>query len=210
MQQNNYYQILAISPQASPDEIRKAFRTAAQKYHPDKNPDNPLAAARFSEILEAYEILSDPEKRKSYHISYPYSFGQTPKTIDPETILKQCISLERLISSIPVHQLDLVLLTESILEILSIPHIELLIKKADAGLKNEVLNLLLLSAKALPYPMFLTLTEKLDIIADDLYKKKITTIILQKKKEYFFEKYSFAIAVIITLCICLLIFSGSH
>ncbi len=62
----DYYNILGISRTASADEIKKAYRKLAMQYHPDRNKDNPEAAEKFKEISEAYEILSDEEKRKLY------------------------------------------------------------------------------------------------------------------------------------------------
>jgi len=66
MEFKDYYKILEISKEASNDEIRKAYRRLAKKYHPDKNPDDPAAEAKFKEVSEAYEVLKDPEKRKKY------------------------------------------------------------------------------------------------------------------------------------------------
>ncbi|MCJ1456610.1 hypothetical protein MMC28_006972 [Mycoblastus sanguinarius] len=60
------YDALSIKPESTQDEIKKAYRKAALKHHPDKNPDNPKASEKFKEVSQAYEILSDPEKRKVY------------------------------------------------------------------------------------------------------------------------------------------------
>ncbi len=62
----DYYQILAVDRDADPSEIKKAFRRLARETHPDANPGNQQAEARFREVAEAYEVLSDPERRQSY------------------------------------------------------------------------------------------------------------------------------------------------
>jgi len=66
MAKADYYQVLGVEKNASPDEIKRAYRRMAIKYHPDKNPGDKEAEAKFKECAEAYEVLSDPDKRRQY------------------------------------------------------------------------------------------------------------------------------------------------
>ena len=66
MQYKDYYQTLGVSRNADDKEIKKAFRKLARQYHPDKNPGDKKSEEKFKEINEAYEVLSDPEKRQKY------------------------------------------------------------------------------------------------------------------------------------------------
>lgn len=77
----DYYSILWISKSASDDEIKKAYRKLAMKYHPDRNKWDTASEAKFKEINEAYSVLSDPEKRKQYDMfwkGFSWSAGWNP------------------------------------------------------------------------------------------------------------------------------------
>jgi len=67
----DYYEVLSIERTASGDEIKRSYRRLAMKYHPDRNPNDPQAEAKFKECAEAYEVLSDPERRAVYDKYHP-------------------------------------------------------------------------------------------------------------------------------------------
>ena len=66
MAKKDYYELLNVKKNAGADEIKKSYRALAKKYHPDKNPDDKASEERFKEIQEAYDVLSDPQKRSEY------------------------------------------------------------------------------------------------------------------------------------------------
>jgi curved DNA-binding protein len=66
MEQKDYYQILGVESNATPQKIKEAYRKLALEFHPDRNKDNPASATRMKEINESYAVLSEPEKRKHY------------------------------------------------------------------------------------------------------------------------------------------------
>src|SRR5271156_1283609 len=66
MEFRDYYKVLGVERKATEAEIKSAYRKLARKFHPDVNPNNKEAEAKFKEINEAYQVISDPEKRKKY------------------------------------------------------------------------------------------------------------------------------------------------
>src|SRR5512142_2384217 len=66
MAKKDYYEVLGVNRDASEDDLKKAYRKLAMKWHPDRNPDNPKAEEHFKEAKEAYEVLCDPQKRAAY------------------------------------------------------------------------------------------------------------------------------------------------
>ncbi len=83
-----YYQVLGVSREASDEDIKKAYRKLVFEHHPDRNPHKTDADERIREINAAYEIIGDPEKRKSYD---RLSWGDEPRAtaIDPEVIISE-------------------------------------------------------------------------------------------------------------------------
>lgn len=77
-EKRDYYDVLGVGKDASDDDLKKAFRSLARKYHPDKNPDDSEAERLFKEVQEAYAVLSNPEQRRSYDMFGHDSPGGSP------------------------------------------------------------------------------------------------------------------------------------
>ena len=88
MARMDYYRILGVSREASDEEIKKAYRKLVFQHHPDRNPESESADEKIREINAAYEIIGDPEKRRSYDRIF---WGDEPRadTVDPSVVLEQ-------------------------------------------------------------------------------------------------------------------------
>lgn len=82
----NYYHFLGVSPTATEDEIKKAYRKLSLKYHPDKNPEDDFFHERFQELNEAYEVLSDIEQRKFYDQNHTQNI---PQSTNQQPVIKE-------------------------------------------------------------------------------------------------------------------------
>ena len=90
--QKDYYQVLGVEKDASPQKVKEAYRKLALHYHPDRNKENPSAVEKMKEINEAYAILSDPKKRKDYdtfHDQYgPYGYDRFKQRYSEQDIFR--------------------------------------------------------------------------------------------------------------------------
>ena len=98
----DYYKILNVKPDASVTSIKQSYRKLAMKYHPDKNPQDELSAAVFSEIAEAYSVLGNPSARKNYNNERYYTatneYAKPAESID--SLLNKATHLKNQIANI--------------------------------------------------------------------------------------------------------------
>ncbi|MCC6185887.1 MAG: J domain-containing protein [Chitinophagaceae bacterium] len=145
----NHYQILVVSPLATKEEIKKAYRSLARQYHPDKNQDNPRATEYFQEIQNAYEVLYDANSRKKYdymlrqHGLYDAYSG---KTINNETdILTSSATLVQYVSA--QRQVNADALTDYILAMLTKEQIAIILRKNNSDVNSQIVKNIIAASK---------------------------------------------------------------
>ena len=212
MQLKDYYTTLEVSPAATMLQIKKSFRQLALRHHPDKNPGNAVAEAKFKEIKEAYEILSDPEKREEYNYKRWYSrslkkqFSNEPLT--PASILAESIRLSNYMLTVNVFRVDYDGLSYHIRQLLSHKNIAILQQSDDKTIIAKVIEKILQSAAALPFRYIEPISLLLLRIAgnNNLLIEQINNFIHQHKQKSNWQKYRVAFVVGITLLLCWIIY----
>ena len=211
MNVKDYYKILELEPSATLPEIKKAYRLLALQYHPDKNDNDPYSAALFTEIKEAYEVLTDPSK-KEYYLQqrwYNQSVGRrkTQPVITPVNVLKQILELDKYVSRLDVHRMDKHGLHEYINGILTNETIEKLNTFNDKAVNKEIVLASLTCVSLLPFSLATeTQNQLLKIKTDEITQAKIIDTIQSLQTSERWEKYKAGILLLIVLIISLLIF----
>lgn len=212
MHLKDYYAILEIEPSASATEIKKSFRRLAQQFHPDKNQGDPYASAQFSEIKEAYEVLTNPSK-KEYYLQqrwYNQSIGKRKKqdAITPVTILKQALELERHVSTLDAFRMDKQGLEQYILELLSNESVNKLKQFEEPDIISKIVQTTLQTISVLPTICTKSVLQQLKLLAvtNEDATQQIQTFSVKSNKKLQQEKYSMLIIIGITIILCFLIF----
>lgn len=211
MHLKDYYSMLELEPSATLPEIKKAYRRLALQNHPDKNQNDPYASAQFTEIKEAYEVLTNPAK-KEYYLQqrwYNQHIGKrkTQAVITPVTVLKLALELEKYVATLDVFRMDQQGLKEYILGLLPDETIEQLKKFNEPSTILQIIITLIKAMHPLPHAYtgsILTQLEKLSA-GDELAGQTITSFIQKATKKNRREKYSLIIIIAATVILCLLI-----
>jgi molecular chaperone DnaJ len=211
----DYYDILKVAPHATLQEIKQAYRRLAMMYHPDKTKNDPYAGAKYEEIREAYEVLSNPGKKEAYLQErwYDQSIGRKRKVVDitPVSILKLSLELEKYVSSLDVHRMNKEGLYNHINELISSDTIEKLHHYNETAITQQIINTILMAMKPLPLNFAITLSTKLEKLAnhDETSLQRIQSSLRQHQKTFLWKRYQVFLIIVITVLICLLIFFTS-
>ncbi|NOT51803.1 MAG: J domain-containing protein [Chitinophagaceae bacterium] len=206
----DYYGILEIESSASLQDIKKAYRRLAQQYHPDKNHNDPYAAAQFAEIKEAYEVLTHPSKKELYLQKrwYEQSIGakKNKLPVTPVNILKQVLELERYVSRLDVFRMDKHGLHDHILTLLNDEAIEQLNSFNEKQANDEIIANLVKCLTVLPLNLILSLhTQLKKIKTNDAAQEKFNQFIIAKQKTYKRDKYKIWLIIITVIVLCMII-----
>lgn len=211
MHLQNWYAVLSVTPNASEQEIRQAYRRLAHRFHPDKNPGNDQTSLHFQLIKEAYEVLSNPKRRSAY--DRQVYFGNSVQ--NPQKIYQTAAELTEAAASL---LRDLLrqnqffinrdwLFTEC-MELLSPENRQLLLNTHDHLVIARFLKLQLDSAVFLTYSQNLIMQEEWKKLCKE-YPEELLSIlahIRHKKREYLWEQYRLPAAILIGLVIVTLIY----
>lgn len=208
----DYYKILEVSPVASQQEIKKAFRRLALQYHPDKNAGNHLAEAQFREIQEAYEVLSAPKLREEYNYKrwYNRSTGQNFKqpALTPRAILEECRLLKRYIDSMSIFQVDFDSLSIYIRNLLSESAVNILLEANDQNTNREIIHTIIKAIQPLPSKYLAPIVAILQKLAagDPSIPALLNNTISERKRREAWDKNKWVLMILITAFICWLMY----
>ncbi len=208
----DYYKILGVNPSADPQEIKKAYRSLAFRYHPDKNPDNSLSEAQFKEIQEAYAVVSDTAKRAKYD-DERWLMGMGRKTqyqeaVTPTWLKNICIELNSSLATMDTYRMSQHALQAYILLILSDAHLGVLQQYADATTNNHIVTEIVKATKRLEVKYLDEITARLTTIAssDSNVSDAINSYVSERKRDARQEQLLPFVVILITIGLCLLMY----
>jgi len=214
MQVKDYYAILQLHPTATPTEIKKAYRSLAMQYHPDKTKNDPYAVAQFNEIKEAYEVLMHPAKKEAYlqeRWLYQFSnkkFDQTATT--PPELLKQCIALNRDIAMEDRYRMNHTAYAKKIAALLAAENIAMLQHFDDAAIRTQIFRILLAATQKIPLTLLPPLIQQFEQLAAEnhILQQEASRLFRKRKQARMLEIYEWLWVVLLTLLICWIIFAS--
>lgn len=205
----DYYRILQVKKTSGEDDIKKSYRSLAMKYHPDKNPGDEIAAAVFTEINEAYEILSDKTKRDAYNERlYYYAPQEMERPVETlDALIEKSIKLKNIIAAANPFHINKDALAWNIHELLP----EYIFSSSYNNFSGQKQKLILNIADCcgpLHYEQAKKISESLlKLAGDDInLKNSVEEMLRRQSSKYVWEKSKIWLAAAAALCICFIIY----
>jgi curved DNA-binding protein CbpA len=211
MEIKDYYKILGVPPSATVQEIKKSFRKLALQYHPDKSGNGPYDSTRFSVIKEAYEVLTNPQKKELYLQQrwYNQSAGKKKFRFDitPVNIYTHLLELEQQVHRLNQFRMDKAGLKDHILTLLSDETIDQLQTFNDATMSGQIIGVILKTAEPLKQYQKEEIGRQLKKLAvnNKSQLQEITRYLKAHQKKNQLEKYNILFVAGVTILICLII-----
>jgi hypothetical protein len=205
----DYYSQLGVAANASPEEVRKAYRALALRFHPDKAPQNPFAEAQFLRLKEAYEVLKDPLRRRRY--DQERWLRGMPETINRKVITAQSIvtdarRLEAYVVQIGAATVNAGALQALCLFLLSEAHLALFWEAADPALNKELIHPILAVSAYLPAAHLspvMSQLEKLRPLSPEM-QTELATWLKMRQREARRQRLGPLWVLLLTLLLCLM------
>jgi molecular chaperone DnaJ len=216
MRLKDHYKTLGISPAADAQEVKKAFRALAVKYHPDKNPDNAFAEAHFKEVQEAYATLSHTGKRRAYDedlwLSGQGSRIKNNEAVTPQWLLKESLRLSKHMATVDTHRMNHQSLRDYILLILSDSHMGVLQTYKEPEVNRQIVMAILTAVKWLEIEYLPAITDRLTTLAGDEPALQLTiqTALAERTRQAGWDKALPIVAIVITLLLCVCMYFFAH
>ena len=211
----DYYKILEIPPDATPQDIKKAWRRLAQLYHPDKDSSGRFATSYFHELQEAYEILSDNRRRARYDEERwldGYARKKQPRAVTPHWILSECLKLGSHMAKVDTYRMNHAALHDYVFLLLSDAHMAILQQAGDTATNHQIVRELLKAVKPIHYPYFKNIAARLALLAEDdeSLVHQIYHAEEQSRRHAQWARYKPYIIVGIALLLCMLMYIYVH
>jgi len=213
----DYYKTLELGPSATEQEIKKSFRRLVLRFHPDKSGDDAVAEARFREIREAYEVLSDSRQREEYNYKrwYNRSLGkdfQAPP-LTPQAILRECERLYAYIQTISSSRVDYDALSYHIRNhLLSEGNTRLLQQFNDTAVNREIIRKIVRCCRSLPWRYIEPVAGLLRQVAggDGNLLEETDGFVDTHRANKHWERYRVVLVIVVTVLLCGLIYLIGH
>ncbi len=209
----DYYSILECTPMSSREEIKKQYRRLALQYHPDKNQHDHYAAARFHDIKEAYETLTQPARKEAWlqerwlrqAMNDKYTESQP---LTPYSILNKVLKLDRHVATQDVFRMDQTGIVEKIMALLSDENMDCLLQFNEKDINRTIVQYLLSAANPIDTSRLGKMWPKLEQIAqeDQALLNEISTYRFMKQKKAREDQWTIPLAILFTVILCALIY----